>query len=55
MSNSEHRKADSSCTETTKLYDKTDRDHSDRYIQANLWEAIQAELEVNGDGENLIF
>ena len=24
-------------------------------IKANLWEAIQAELEVNVDGKNLIF
>ena len=37
------------------LYDKSERDHSDRDIKANLWEAIQAELEVNVDGKNLIF
>ena len=37
------------------LSDKSERDHSDRDIKANLWEAIQAELEVNVDGKNLIF
>ena len=37
------------------LYDKSGRDHSDCDIKANLWEAIQAELEVNVDGKNLVF
>ena len=37
------------------LYDKSERDHSDRDVKENLWEAIKAELEVNVDGKNLIF